>query len=80
MLRCLLAAAFFRGSAFCQRESEFDVCKLRLQSILNGAETFRGISNETIEEFLYRGPVSGMKPDYAQRSRDEFITITTEGM
>ena len=80
VLCCLLEAAFFWGGAFGQLESKFDICKLRLERILNGTETFRGINNETIQHFLYHGPVAGMKPEYAEKSRDEFITITTEGM
>ncbi len=75
---CLLEAAFSWGGAFGQLESKFEICKLRLGRILNGTETFRGINNETIQHFLYRGPVAGMKPEYAEKSRDEFITITTE--
>lgn len=77
---CLLAAALFLETAFGQVESKFDVCKLRLDRILNGTETFRGIDNQTIANFLYRGPVRGMNPQYAQKSRDKFITLTTPGM
>lgn len=80
LLRYLSAAVFFQGRAFGELESKFTICKLRLDRILNGTETFRGISNETIEDYIYRGPVGGMKPEYAAKSRDKFITITTEGM
>ncbi len=65
---------------FGQVESKFDTCKLRLDRILNGSETFRGISNETIGPLIYRGPVAGMKPEFAETRRDEFITIATQGM
>ena len=76
----LLVAAFFWGRVVGQPESKFDTCRLRLERILNGTEEFRGISNETIGRFIYRGPVAGMKPEFAETRRDEFIAITTEGM
>ena len=75
-----LGGGILWGTVFGQLESKFDTCRLRLERILNGTETFRGISNETIGDFLYHGPVAGMKPEYAETRRDEFITITTQGM
>lgn len=79
MLPSYLAAASFVPLALCQPESKFEVCKARLDRILNGTEVFHGISNETIEQYIYRGPVGGMKPEYAQRFRNTFIAITTDG-
>lgn len=77
LLSCFVAAGI--RLALCQAESKFDICKARLDRILNGTEVFRGISNETIEQYMYRGPVGGMRPEYAAQFRDTFITITTEG-
>jgi hypothetical protein len=76
---CLLAAALFGGSAI-GRESTFDACKYRVERILNGTDTFGAISNETIGPFLYTGPVRGINFEDGQVSRDDFITITTQGM
>ena len=76
---CLLAAALFGGSAI-GRESTLETCKLRVERILNGTETFGAISNETIGPFLYTGPVHGISFVDGQISRDDFITITTQGM
>jgi hypothetical protein len=78
-LMCLIATALFCGGALGKPESKFGKCKARLDSILNGTETYNGISNETVHQYIYDGPIGGMKYDYAQRSRDQFIAITTDG-
>jgi len=77
LLSCFLAAGF--RLALCEEVSKFAVCKDRLDRILNGTEIYHGISNETIEQYMYRGPVGGMRSEYAAQFRDSFITITTEG-
>jgi hypothetical protein len=72
---CLLAAAMFGGIAI-GRDSMFDICKDRVKGIKNGTETFQGITNETIGQFLYTGPVRGLSSEL----RDNITTITTQGM
>jgi len=79
LFSCLLAAALFRGSAL-GRESTLDVCKTRVERILNGTETFGAINNETIAPFLHTGPVKGISFEDRQISRADIITITTQGM
>ncbi|KAM7201779.1 hypothetical protein V8F20_004740 [Naviculisporaceae sp. PSN 640] len=69
---------------FCQSDqavsgSQFDICKDRLDRILNGTLVFNDIDNITIHRYLYHGPVGGMRPEYARIYRETFITITTEG-
>jgi hypothetical protein len=61
------------------RESEFETCKSRVARILNGTEIFRGISNETIGPLIYTGPVPRLSFQDGQMSRNDFITITTQG-
>ncbi|KAK4180625.1 hypothetical protein QBC36DRAFT_19517 [Triangularia setosa] len=57
----------------------FEKCQQRVNNILKGEEEWNGINNVTIEQYMYRGPVRGMNPQYEQTSRDQFVTITTEG-
>jgi hypothetical protein len=71
----LLAAALFGASAI-GRESMFDICKDRVEGIKNGTETFHGISNETIAQYLYTGPVRGLSSEL----RKNITTIKTQGM
>lgn len=78
-LLCLLLAAFLPHHVLSQPASTFDACKVRLDRILNGTEIFQGISNNTVGKYIYNGTIGGMKPEYAQKSRDKFIAITTEG-
>jgi hypothetical protein len=79
LFSCVLAATLFGRSAI-GRESTFDTCKSRIGRIINGTETFGAINNETIRPFMYTGPVQGITFEDGQMSRDDFITITTEGM
>jgi hypothetical protein len=72
---CLLAAALFGGLAI-GRVSMFDLCKNRIDGIKNGTQTFRGITNETIGELLYNGPVGELSVEL----RNNFTTITTQGI
>jgi hypothetical protein len=72
---CLLAAALFGASAI-GRESLFDICKDRVEGIKNGTETFHGITNETIAQYLYTGPVRGLSSEL----RKNITTIKTQGM
>lgn len=76
---CLLAAALFAKTAI-SRESTFDACRSRIERILNGAEEFGAINNETIKPLLYTGPVRGIDFENGQISRDNFITIKTQGI
>ncbi|KAH6869418.1 hypothetical protein B0T10DRAFT_533871 [Thelonectria olida] len=79
LLSCLLVEAIFLRSAICYDLGKFDKCKIRIDRILNGTETFGAINNDTIAPFLYTGPVRGMNIEYAQTSRNSFITLTTQG-
>lgn len=60
-------------------ESAFSTCKVRVNGILNGTLTHNGIDNETVQQYIYHGPIGGMKQSYATSHREEFIAITTEG-
>jgi hypothetical protein len=80
LLSCLLVAAIFLRSAIGQDLDEFERCKIRIDRILNGTETFGAINNDTIAPFLYTGPVRGMNIEYARTSRNSFTTLTTQGM
>ncbi len=80
----LIAAALFlhhNGGAHAQPDSKFDICKVRLDRILNGTETFRGIDNITVHErqYIYHGAIGGMRAEYAEKSRHKFVAITTAG-
>lgn len=81
-LACLLAAAFLPRLIAGQDYvgPGFDTCKTRTYKILNGSEAWHGISNETIGQYIYDGPVRGMNPDYERTWRKNFTTLTTEGM
>ncbi|SCO76798.1 uncharacterized protein FRV6_01010 [Fusarium oxysporum] len=74
----LMMTIFFR-SAIGQDLDKFDRCKIRLNRILNGTETFGAINNYTVAPFLYTGPVRGMNSEYARTSRNSFTTLTTQG-
>ena len=80
-LTCLVAALSYPAVVGGQDlvGTGFEVCKIRLGSILNGSNTWRGISNETIAQYQYFGPVRGMNPEYERMSRNRFITLTTQG-
>lgn len=80
LLSCLLTVAIFSRSAIGGDLDKFDICKIRIDRILNGTETFGAINNDTIAPFLYTGPVRGMNIEYARTSRDNFTTLTTQGM
>jgi len=75
---CLIVTALFQNG-LSKPESKFDICKVRLDRIRNGTETYRGIDIETVHQYLYHSPIRGMKDHYARTSRDKFIAITTEG-
>lgn len=80
-LHCyLLTMTIFFSSAIGQDLDKFDRCKIRLDRILNGTETFGAINNYTVAPFLYTGPVRGMNSEYARKSRNSFTTLTTQGM
>jgi hypothetical protein len=74
----LLVVASLWKSIECDR---FDECKIRLERILNGTETYGPYNNETIRSsgIMYNGRVKGMNSEFAQTSRDQFLTITTDG-
>lgn len=81
--RCLLAPLVFSGLAAGQayNGTGFDGCKARVKAILDGTlPSWKGIDNATIQQFLYKGPVRGMNPEYERLHRSEFLTITTEGI
>jgi len=78
LLCCITAAALVRHVQ-AQPESAFDTCKVRLHGILSGTLVHNGIDNVTVQQYIYRGPIGGMKESYARNHRDEFIAITTEG-
>jgi hypothetical protein len=76
LLLCLLAAGPPLAAAqSISSVSKFDICKTRVESIINGTE-WRGFTNETIFPYRYFGPVRGMNPDY---DRASFLTLTAEG-
>lgn len=77
---CLLTVTILFRRAIGQDLDKFDRCKIRLDRILNGTETFGAINNDTVAPFLYTGPVRGMNIEYAQTSRNSFTTLTTQGM
>ena len=80
-LPCLLSITFFStfiaGQDFV--DPSFDACKTRIDKILNGSEPWHGISNETIGQYVYDGPVRGMNLDYERMWRKNFTTLTTQG-
>jgi len=83
LLMALLSAAIFLPRLTAGQDfvgPGFDTCKDRIDKILNGTESWRGITNETISQYLYTGPVRGMKPKYERSSRVNFVTVTTNGM
>ncbi|WJG35083.1 uncharacterized protein FOBCDRAFT_199470 [Fusarium oxysporum Fo47] len=75
---CLLTVTILFRRAIGQDLDKFDRCKIRLDRILNGTETFGAINNDTVAPFLYTGPVRGMNIEYAQTSRNSFTTLTTQ--
>jgi hypothetical protein len=72
---CLTGTALSDQHVLAQLESRFDKCKVRLTSILNGTLVYIGIDNETVQQYIYRRPIGGMLPLYANSHRDEFIAI-----
>lgn len=77
-LQSIWLVAVASRPSLCQL-SKFDLCKNRLDRILNGTEVYNGIDNITIHQYFYHGTVGGMRPEYARQFRDTFVTITTEG-
>ncbi|EPE30896.1 hypothetical protein GLAREA_03863 [Glarea lozoyensis ATCC 20868] len=59
----------------------FDECKIRLERILNGTESYGPYNNETIRSsgIIYNGVVTGMNSEFSRTSRGQFLTVTTEG-
>lgn len=51
-------------------------CQQRVLDIQAGNLTMGSINNETLDEFIYHGPVTGLDRNF---SRDQFIAITYEG-
>ncbi|KAK4444733.1 hypothetical protein QBC34DRAFT_414560 [Podospora aff. communis PSN243] len=76
--RLILLAVSFQH-AFAQQDSQFDICKVRLDGILNGTLTYNGIDNVTVQNYIYRGKIGGMKDSIPQEARKQFIAITTAG-
>jgi hypothetical protein len=74
-----LTVTLFSIGAIGQHLDKFDRCKIRLEGIMNGTENFGGINNVTVTQFLYTGPVRGMKSEYARTSRNNFTTLKTQG-
>lgn len=54
----------------------FSKCEADLRGILNGTLTLDGISNETIDQYIYHGPVTGLKADYP---RSQYLALTYHG-
>lgn len=48
----------------------------RVRSILDGRTVYDGVDNSTIGEYLYFGPVAGLKDGYP---KDDYITVTYDG-
>ncbi|PVH82981.1 hypothetical protein DL98DRAFT_570190 [Cadophora sp. DSE1049] len=73
----LVAASLWKST----EGDRFDECKIRLECILNGTETYGPYNNETIRSsgIMYSGVVKGMNPEFAKTSRDQFLTVTTDG-
>lgn len=75
----LLVAAVWGNSVAGDR---FDQCKIRFERILNGTEVYGPFNNETIRSsgIIHTGFVRGMNSEFAKTSRDQFLTVTTDGM
>ncbi|KAK4096920.1 hypothetical protein N658DRAFT_562121 [Parathielavia hyrcaniae] len=58
---------------------DFKACKVRINAILNGSLAWDGPGNTTISDYQYFGLVHGMNPEYANTSRSNFPTLTTDG-
>lgn len=71
----LLAAAILATSAN-GKSSYFDNCDERFNEIRAGSLTYKGISNETIDEFIWHDSIRGLDPSYP---REDFLAITTYG-
>ena len=54
----------------------FDICKTKLEKILDG-HTVDGITNQTVQQYIYRGQVTGL--DTSLVSRDSYLAINYEG-
>jgi hypothetical protein len=52
-------------------------CEEKVRAIQRGDLTLGHINNETIDEYLYFGPVAGAT---ASLPREEYLTVTYEGM
>jgi len=75
----VLSSSINHVLVFALPESAFSNCKVRLNGILNGTMTHNGIDNETVQQYIYYGPIGGMKQSFAASHRDEFMAVTTEG-
>jgi hypothetical protein len=54
----------------------FDQCEADVQGILASTVTISDISNETIGQYIYHGPVTGLKPDFP---RSQYFALTYHG-
>ncbi|KAK3369613.1 hypothetical protein B0T24DRAFT_533304 [Lasiosphaeria ovina] len=77
LCRCIIATALPINHVLvhAKPESAFLTCSVRLNGILNGTLTHNGIDKETVQQYIYHGPIGRMK----QSHREESIAITTEG-
>ena len=57
----------------------FEACKSRVYSILNDGMVWNGITKDNIAKYIYTGPVQGMKEEYQQNFRNQFVTLNLEG-
>jgi hypothetical protein len=54
----------------------FDTCKQNVLAIINGTYSQGDINNQTIWQYIYTGPVRGLKADFP---RADFLTLTLSG-
>lgn len=54
----------------------FNSCKNDVLSIINGNLTLNGITNATIDQYLWQGPVQGLNPSFP---RSQYLAITYQG-
>jgi hypothetical protein len=54
----------------------FSQCEANVRGILNDTLTLDGISNETIDQYIYHGSVTGLNADYP---RSQYLALTYHG-
>lgn len=53
-----------------------DECKIRVEGILDGTVTYGLINNETIDEYIHRGPVAGINSSFPLKN---LTRVTRDG-